>query len=246
MARIRMAFSALFLFAAAGIAGAASAAPCVPDATTLCLGSGRFQVRADWQALDAGTSGQGQASPLTAESGSFWFFDSSNVELIVKVLDGRAINGRFWLFYGALSNVQYTITATDTQTGAVRTYFNPQGTLASAADTSAFSDAPAGSQTVTIDVSQWNYNPGGPVSGPLVLTVGVDYTLVFHSIDVQHGFSGISDLGIPGTDDISPGTEFSVRFTPRAYQRGSYFFQCTHVCGDFDSHLGMTGILRVQ
>lgn len=40
--------------------------------------------------------------------------------------------------YGALTNVEYTITVTDTETGAVKTYFNPQGQLASRADTSAF------------------------------------------------------------------------------------------------------------
>ena len=67
-----------------------------------------------------------------------WFFQPSNVELVVKVLDGRAVNGRFWVFYGALSNVEYTITVTDTVTGAVKTYFNPQGNLASVADTEAF------------------------------------------------------------------------------------------------------------
>ena len=40
--------------------------------------------------------------------------------------------------YGALTNVEYTIAVTDTETGAVKTYFNPQGQLASVADTGAF------------------------------------------------------------------------------------------------------------
>ena len=59
--------------------------------------------------------------------------------------------------------------------------------------------------------------PGGPVSAPLHLQVGTAYTLVFHNVDVpstpnpQHGFSGISELGIPATDDISPGHDFVVR-----------------------------------
>ena len=56
----------------------------------------------------------------------------------MKVLDGRAFNNKFWVFYGALSNVEYTVTVTDTQTGAVKTYFNSQGNLASVADTAAF------------------------------------------------------------------------------------------------------------
>lgn len=57
---------------------------------------------------------------------------------MVKVLDARRVNGKFWVFYGALSNVEYTVTVTDMQTGAVKTYFNPQGQMASVADTSAF------------------------------------------------------------------------------------------------------------
>jgi hypothetical protein len=46
--------------------------------------------------------------------------------------------GDFWVFYGALSNVEYTITVTDTQTGQVKTFVNPQDALASAANTAAF------------------------------------------------------------------------------------------------------------
>ena len=48
------------------------------------------------------------------------------------------MNGRFWVFYGALSDVEYTITVTDTDTGVSRSYSNPQGKLASVADTVAF------------------------------------------------------------------------------------------------------------
>ena len=56
----------------------------------------------------------------------------------MKVVDGRAFNNKFWVFYGALSNVQYTITVTDSTNGAVKTYVNPNGNLASVADVVAF------------------------------------------------------------------------------------------------------------
>lgn len=42
--------------------------------------------------------GQGSARPLTDESGAFWFFDPVNIEVTIKVLDGRPINGHFWVF----------------------------------------------------------------------------------------------------------------------------------------------------
>jgi hypothetical protein len=116
----------------------ASFAACVPGGARLCVTQNRFQVQVDWRVPSQGRSGSGTAVAVTGDTGYFWFFDSANVELIVKVLDARVINGRFWVFSGALSNVEYTITVTDTETGAVKTYVNPSGTLASVADTSAF------------------------------------------------------------------------------------------------------------
>ena len=115
-----------------------AAPPCVADATTLCLNANRFRVQVDWVAANIGQTGVGQSAPLSSDTGSFWFFSSGNLELNIKVVDGRAVNGRFWVFFGALSDVAYTITVTDTQTGLQRTYTNPQGRLASVADTSAF------------------------------------------------------------------------------------------------------------
>jgi len=57
---------------------------------------------------------------------------------VIKVLDARAVNGRFWVFYGALSNVGYTITVTDTETGDAKTYRNELGSFGSVGDTAAF------------------------------------------------------------------------------------------------------------
>ena len=91
----------------------------------------------DWR--DArGRTGQGQAVQLTNDTGYFWFFSPSNVELVVKVLDARSVNGNFWVFYGALSNVEYDLSVTDMLTGVVKSYGNPAGTLASVGDTAAF------------------------------------------------------------------------------------------------------------
>jgi hypothetical protein len=115
---------------------------CTPSASILCLNAGRFKAEVSWRTAQ-GASGVGTAVPLTGDTGYFSFFSSSNVELILKVLDARGVNQHFWVFYGALSDVEYTITVTDSQTGAVKTYFNPRGHLASFADTSAFAAAGA-------------------------------------------------------------------------------------------------------
>lgn len=111
---------------------------CVSVNQAFCVQNGRFRVEAVW--TTATGSGLGQAQALTTETGIFWFFDSNNVELVVKVLDGRSINGHWWVFFGALSDVNYTIKVTDTVTGDIKTFHNPQGTLASVADIEAFVD----------------------------------------------------------------------------------------------------------
>jgi hypothetical protein len=110
---------------------AAGAAPgaCTPGAHTLCLLGGRFRVEVDWHDQHNGGDGVGTAIPSTDLSGFFWFFDEENVELVVKALDGTTVNGHYWVFYGALSDVAYTIRVTDTTTGEVKTYTNPPGSI---------------------------------------------------------------------------------------------------------------------
>jgi len=115
----------------------AAASTCVPGVTDLCV-SGRFRISLTWKAQ--GNQGTGQAVPLTSDTGYFWFFQATNVEVIIKILDGRALNGHFWVFYGALTDVEYQITVFDTQTGRQKVYTNPAGRMASVGDTSALTD----------------------------------------------------------------------------------------------------------
>jgi len=114
---------------------------CVPDTETLCLNT-RFQVTARWQKPD-GTSGTGTAVPLTSDTGYFWFFDPSNVEVITKVLNGCGVDNHYWVFSSGLTNVGVTLTYTDTSTGVQKSYSNPIGTaFAPIQDTSAFATCP--------------------------------------------------------------------------------------------------------
>jgi hypothetical protein len=117
-------------------------------------------------------------------------------------------------------------------------------------------DVPAPvAQAITINVRAWDFSPGGPNSPPLLLTAGASYTLIFHNVDSpettnpRHGFSGISDLGLPGTDDISPGHDFVIpSFTPQPFHRGTHPFSCTqNECGgDPEQHRGMQGSIVIQ
>jgi membrane-associated phospholipid phosphatase len=116
---------------------------CTPSATALCLTGDRFRVEATW-ATAAGTAGPANAEQLTDDSGRFWFFQENNTELVAKVHDACVPPfDRFWVFSAGLTDVEVTLTVTDTQTGTVRTYFNPQGTeFAPRLDTSAFATCP--------------------------------------------------------------------------------------------------------
>jgi hypothetical protein len=111
----------------------------VTQGYNMCLCSSRFSVEVDWSTL-SGSSGKGTAVPLTSDSGYFWFFENTNVELLVKLMDKREVNGHFWFFWGAMTDVQYTITVIDTQTGEVKTYEGLQGVQKSGNDINAFSD----------------------------------------------------------------------------------------------------------
>jgi len=118
-------------------APAAKQAACGGDDRTLCLDDGRFRVEVEWTD-PRGVRGTGRALPLTDATGAFWFFGPKNLELVVKLLDGTGINGRYWFFYGGLSSVEYTITVTDTRTGAVRVYRNEAGEICGRGDVEAF------------------------------------------------------------------------------------------------------------
>jgi len=112
-----------------------AAAGCRPGPATLCLLKNRFSVEVDWRNPANGTSGQAGAAALSNLTGTFTFGDRSNVELMVKMLD---FGNRTALFWGALSDLDYTLKVTDTSTGAVKTYRSTAGKLCGGLDNNAF------------------------------------------------------------------------------------------------------------
>lgn len=120
----------------------ATTGSCAEDADTLCLSNGRFRVEATWT-TPQGASDTGKKVRLTSDTGYFWFFSSSNVEAVVKVLNACSLNNRYWVFAGGLTSVRVVLQVTDTKTGQQRTYTNPQGAaFQPVQDTNAFSTCP--------------------------------------------------------------------------------------------------------
>ncbi len=117
---------------------------CTPSATVMCLNSNRFKLEGTFR-VPAGTTMNANVTtiPGVTDSGLFWFFSSTNLEMLIKVLNACPLNSRYWVFYAATTNVEFTITVTDTQTSTVKTYSNPLGLAAPPIqDTDAFATCP--------------------------------------------------------------------------------------------------------
>ena len=114
---------------------------CVPSAETLCLQDSRYAVAAQWRKADGETGAGTVVHAGTNDSGLFTFFSRDNWEILVKVLDGCALNGHVWVYAASTTDVGYIIRVTDTATGLEKEYRNEPGVPASAiTDAAAFPD----------------------------------------------------------------------------------------------------------
>ncbi len=111
----------------------------------LCLLDDRYLVRASWHDYSDSLLGlfpqlvpARVAEPKTDDSGLFWFFSPNNWEILVKVLDGCAYNGRVWVYGASTTDQGYTIDVKDTLTGALWTYIHNGGAAPAITDSSAF------------------------------------------------------------------------------------------------------------
>jgi photosystem II stability/assembly factor-like uncharacterized protein len=118
---------------------------CVDDAQALCLGD-RFRVDVDWWwPDDDGTVRRGSAHPvpLTRDGGWFWFGDRDSPEVAVKVLEGRPVDGRWWVSYTSLSDAGLDLRVFDVISGRFEVYRQPPGAPTSASHVAVF---PAGGE----------------------------------------------------------------------------------------------------
>ncbi len=128
----------------AGSPGRKSSYSCRETPAALCLSRySRFRVEVEWQDHE-GHRGVGRVGPFgSTDSGLLWFFSPDNWEMLVKVLDGCALNDHYWVYAAATTDVQYTLRVTDTESGEVSEYENALGNAAEAiTDAQAFACAP--------------------------------------------------------------------------------------------------------
>jgi len=72
----------------------------------------RFVAGVVWK-TSTGQIGVGTGVNLTQESAYFSYFDPSNIELVVKILNGCALNGDYWVFAAGLTNVSTLLDVQD-------------------------------------------------------------------------------------------------------------------------------------
>lgn len=92
------------------IAGASGS--CIPSGNRACVQGGRFSLQ---------VAQGGGFKPVVSQNGVsavFSFFGTSNWEVLAKVLDGCAINNRYWVFGAGATNQGYALHVVDTVTGS--------------------------------------------------------------------------------------------------------------------------------
>ncbi|MES1244549.1 MAG: hypothetical protein ABUT39_23285 [Acidobacteriota bacterium] len=83
-----------------------------PSLDLLATDQSVFTVTVDFQQPGSDQRSTAYGVPLTRQSGYFWFFDPDNAELTVKILDGRAVNGRYWVFLASMTDLEFTARVT--------------------------------------------------------------------------------------------------------------------------------------
>jgi hypothetical protein len=89
---------------------------CSATSTRACVQSGRFslQVIVSSTAVPVATSG--------SDSAVFWFYSSSNWEVLAKVLNACGINNRYWIFGAGATSTAYSLSVVDWVSGGSASY----------------------------------------------------------------------------------------------------------------------------
>lgn len=207
------AFLACWLLTTALTAPAAAVGGAEAD---LELWDDRFAVRVTY--LDgAATPQPALVSRSGRQSAVLHFFHPTNPELLVKILDGRPINGHFWVFYGAITTLQVDVEVEDRLTGRVRTYRKAGGLPLGGADVEAFpaSDGlrsvPGSSATSAMQIAT------APGETPSLVCQESETALCLHGGRFRvTGSWRLEDPSDDGSDDPAPSAARAVRDSDRS------------------------------
>jgi hypothetical protein len=120
--------------------------PCVANANTACLLNDRFAVKIDFLNQFANPPQPGSllgqkllAGVQNPDTAIYGFGSPQAIEAVVRIQDARPFGlNRFDIYFGGMTDVEYTVTVTDTTTGRVRQYRNPPGAVGGGVDRTSF------------------------------------------------------------------------------------------------------------
>ena len=102
---------------------------CVPETSPLVFDGG-YSVRMCYETAQ-GTVGEAKAGIwASGESGLLWFFTRDNAEVLVKVLDGCAINNHRWVYVAPVTDLAFNLYVVDSE-GTNWAHYNRLGDTAS-------------------------------------------------------------------------------------------------------------------
>ncbi len=178
----------------AGFPAAAPSATTMPTlevaaTNTLTLNSAHsFDITLSATDQRTGHSGEGQAIP---QNDIFGYFsiptltgNAANPEVFVKILDASGIGQGYWVFYGGLTDLEYTLSVQENSTGTIKRYHKSPGSSGGGFDTSGF-DTPQGDPAETAPCS-----PASPALSSGEAPSGSEHTLTLNS---AHAFDIILD-----------------------------------------------------
>ena len=117
------------------------ATACTPSATEACLLDGRFKVAVAFvnQFATPPVPGNFAGAKLlpgnqNPDVATFGLSSAQAIEVVVRVQDARPFAPRFDIYYGGLTDLEYTVRVTDTKSGVTKTYRNPPGTVGGGVD----------------------------------------------------------------------------------------------------------------
>ncbi len=106
---------------------------CTESATNVCLQSGRFKVegRVSYRDHKTGNYVDNQKAKVkkamlngtNKTSSLFYFFNETNPELLIKVVNACGVNGKYWVFGSAATDLDYSVIVTDNATGVTLPYY---------------------------------------------------------------------------------------------------------------------------
>lgn len=120
------------------VPGAGRAEPCRHGDASLCLFGGRFTAELS-RVGEGGAETPALAIAGRGETGYFAFQDPGEPDVVFKMLDGAAVNGRFWVFASPpLVDASYRLTVSDADNAERRVFDYAEGSGCALADLGAF------------------------------------------------------------------------------------------------------------